>query len=210
MNNGSHGIGLSVCKRFAKQLNGDLSLTESYTDGCEFVFKLVVKVVRDYRQVDSQIQRVKIKKKRTDRATIPGPNVDMFKIFLQLFFGFFGLVAMTYPYLFYEDTAIVPVVMTFWKGALDSPGEVWWARAFGCVVVTISLGPNLGVSTEGFLKQAIISNLLNIVNFTSMVFTSDGVVVEWMFLSYVPVFVALAVASAYFLKEDGKLQPFMI
>ena len=81
MNNGSHGIGLSVCKRFAKQLNGDLSLTESYTDGCEFVFKLVVKVVRDYRQVDSQIQRVKIKKKRTDRATIPGPNVDMSKIY---------------------------------------------------------------------------------------------------------------------------------
>lgn len=37
-----------------------------------------------------------------------------------------------------------------------------------------------------------------------------GVVVEWMFLMYQPMFVAMAAASAYFLKEDGKLQPFMI
>lgn len=45
---------------------------------------------------------------------------DMFKIFVQLFFGFFGVVAMTYPYLFWEETALVPIVMTFWKGGFSA------------------------------------------------------------------------------------------
>lgn len=39
-NGGSHGIGLSVCKQFAKSIGGDLYLNEEYSQGCEFVLRL--------------------------------------------------------------------------------------------------------------------------------------------------------------------------
>ena len=59
-------------------------------------------------------------------------------------------------------------------GALDDPGKTWWARAFGCAVVTTALGPNLGVSTEAFFKQTIVTIFLFVPLFTSMVFTTEG------------------------------------
>jgi hypothetical protein len=43
MNKGSHGIGLNVCKRFAKALGGDLYLNEDYKEGCQFVLQMVCK-----------------------------------------------------------------------------------------------------------------------------------------------------------------------
>ena len=43
MNVGSHGIGLSFCKRVAKKLGGDLILNEAIRDGCEFELSLKLK-----------------------------------------------------------------------------------------------------------------------------------------------------------------------
>jgi K+-sensing histidine kinase KdpD len=44
MNQGSHGIGLNICKRFAVILGGDLELNEDVTEGCEFVLKLNLQI----------------------------------------------------------------------------------------------------------------------------------------------------------------------
>lgn len=37
-NTNSHGIGLHTSKRLAKVLDGDLLLSDSYRDGCQFIF----------------------------------------------------------------------------------------------------------------------------------------------------------------------------
>lgn len=34
INKGSHGVGLSICKKFARRLGGDLTLNESVVEGC--------------------------------------------------------------------------------------------------------------------------------------------------------------------------------
>lgn len=44
MNQGSHGIGLNICKRFAVILGGDLELNENVTEGCEFMLKLNLQI----------------------------------------------------------------------------------------------------------------------------------------------------------------------
>jgi signal transduction histidine kinase len=42
-NTNSNGIGLSFCKKLAKCLGGDLRLSESYRDGCQFILELHIK-----------------------------------------------------------------------------------------------------------------------------------------------------------------------
>ena len=79
-------------------------------------------------------------------------NEDKFKVFLQLYYGFFAVSLLAYPAMFFEETALVPTVMTFWYG---SPATVtsWFARSMGNLMAIISIGPNLGVPTTAFFKQ---------------------------------------------------------
>jgi len=42
MNKESHGLGLSICKRIAKGLGGDLILNEELSKGCEFIMTLIL------------------------------------------------------------------------------------------------------------------------------------------------------------------------
>lgn len=52
-NPSSNGLGLSNCKRLAKILSGDLTLSETYKKGCEFILKL-------------NLQKVDLRKRKSD------------------------------------------------------------------------------------------------------------------------------------------------
>lgn len=43
MNKGSHGMGLSICKRIANNLGGDLTHNDKSRGSCEFVLSLTLK-----------------------------------------------------------------------------------------------------------------------------------------------------------------------
>ena len=60
-NANSNGIGLSHCKKLAKCLGGDLTLSEAYRDGCQFIFEMKAALV------DVQKRR-KAKKKNKRRG----------------------------------------------------------------------------------------------------------------------------------------------
>ena len=64
MNQGSHGIGLNMCKRFAVLLGGDLYLNEDYHQGCEFILKLILKR-KSYTTyvIDEEIDDIPLKQK---------------------------------------------------------------------------------------------------------------------------------------------------
>ena len=51
MNQGSHGIGLNVCKRVAKLLGGDLYLNEEYTEGARFTLDLILQRAGPFQPV---------------------------------------------------------------------------------------------------------------------------------------------------------------
>ena len=139
---------------------------------------------------------------------MPMTNRDLFKLLPQVVYGMFGVTATLAPYIFWESSAIVPVIMTFWKGAVDSPATIWWARAFGTGMLTYALGPSFGVGEEGYFKQTLIFNLFSAIHFVMMILMTDGIVVEWMWWSYVPLFLFFACGSAYYLKVGSKTQMF--
>ena len=76
-----------------------------------------------------------------------------FKLLPSFMYGFFGITAMIAPFVFFEDTEIVPVALTFWKGSL-TPVSTWWARAFGTGLFSIAMGPFIGMTSEAYFKQA--------------------------------------------------------
>jgi hypothetical protein len=45
INKESHGLGLNICKKIAKNLGGDLILNESYFQGAQFILSLTAKLV---------------------------------------------------------------------------------------------------------------------------------------------------------------------
>lgn len=45
MNQGSHGIGLNICRKFALNLGGDLTHNDEVTKGAEFVLSLTLEKV---------------------------------------------------------------------------------------------------------------------------------------------------------------------
>ena len=55
---------------------------------------------------------------------------EMFQLFCQVFYGFFAVCLLVYPAMFWVDSAVVPVVMTFWSGSLTTQTE-WFARSMG-------------------------------------------------------------------------------
>lgn len=44
-NANSNGIGLSFCKKLAKCLGGDLNLSDTYRDGCQFILDMKITLV---------------------------------------------------------------------------------------------------------------------------------------------------------------------
>ena len=53
-------------------------------------------------------------------------------------------------------------------------------------------------------SQILVFSLLAIINFVHMLLTTEGVVVEWMWWCYVPIFSLWAGGSAYYLKKPKK------
>eukprot|EP00966_Prymnesium_polylepis_P167131 3863399-Prymnesium_polylepis.1 len=68
---------------------------------------------------------------------------DKFILVCQIYFGLIGGTFSLAPWLLWEDSAIVPVVMTIWTGSL-TPQTEWFARAFGVALVLLILGPQFG------------------------------------------------------------------
>lgn len=160
---------------------------------------------------------------------MPMISKDKFKLMPSFMYAFFGVCLMIAPQIFWEASAPIPVVLTFWKGSLDSPATTWWARAFGTAVFSIAMGPFLGMNDEGFFKQVgrhrpltdwrrlpsppphlsahlqvALFATLGVISFLHMILTTEDVVVEWMWWCYMPVFASFAAGSAYFLKPAKK------
>ena len=57
INQASNGIGLHFCKRLAQLLGGDLTLNQEKSEGCEFIFKVVLKKIGS--DTGSKYQRAK-------------------------------------------------------------------------------------------------------------------------------------------------------
>ena len=74
---------------------------------------------------------------------------DKFKLMPAIMYGFFGITAMLYPQMFWEDTEIMPVAMTFWTGSA-SVATIWWARAFGTGLFTVAMGPFIGMNEAAY------------------------------------------------------------
>jgi two-component system sensor histidine kinase BarA len=45
INKESHGLGLNICKKIAKNLGGDLNLNEHYNQGAQFILNLTANLV---------------------------------------------------------------------------------------------------------------------------------------------------------------------
>lgn len=69
----SNGIGLSICKRLAQQLDCDLYLSKSYRNGCKFVLKLSLLKVKGEQK---SLQKRKKKQKAPRQVIEPIPEVN--------------------------------------------------------------------------------------------------------------------------------------
>ena len=80
---------------------------------------------------------------------------DTFILFSQLLLGVFALTLLVYPHAFWEDTALVPVVITFWKGS-GVEQTFWVCRELGCMLLVVvfviaaslELDPSLLIRSE--------------------------------------------------------------
>ena len=69
----------------------------------------------------------------------------------------------------------------------------------------MAAGASCGHAARLAPSQLLIFATLNTIQFVHTLLTTEGLVVEWMWWAYVPLFASFALGSAYFLKKDGKL-----